>query len=347
VFAAGAYTADGATITLSTGQFSLTAIANQRVLGNVSGGSAKPGALTGAQLAALPPTFTLSRLGPVPADRRRRRGVPADDATWQQITTISGNAGTATKLATARTIAISGAVTGTATGFDGSANITIPITALDVGAATTGVLAVARGGTGVQTSTGTGNNVLSDSPTFTGTITAAAINASGNIFGHDIFASRGDGTGVIYLNNAFTRYLFYDGTNYLLPGAGVSIVSPPAGSAGSLAVHAGWVQNELASYAKAKLVITPLSIDRTLANADNNSLLQLTGAVARTLTAGNIDTGVSIIIANTGTATWAFSCPGGVYLDGSSTTTTSANILAGGRGTAVHLGGGVWLLSGV
>lgn len=40
-------------------------------------------------------------------------------------TTITGNAGTATKLQTARTIAISGDVTGTATSFDGSANITI------------------------------------------------------------------------------------------------------------------------------------------------------------------------------------------------------------------------------
>lgn len=43
-------------------------------------------------------------------------------------TTVSGNAATATKLATARTIAIGGVVTGTATSFDGSANITINTT---------------------------------------------------------------------------------------------------------------------------------------------------------------------------------------------------------------------------
>ena len=42
----------------------------------------------------------------------------------------TGNAATATKLATASTIALSGAVTGTATAFDGSGNITIPVTAL-------------------------------------------------------------------------------------------------------------------------------------------------------------------------------------------------------------------------
>jgi hypothetical protein len=46
---------------------------------------------------------------------------------------IDGNAGTATTLSAARTIAISGAVTGTATSFDGSTNITISATALAAG----------------------------------------------------------------------------------------------------------------------------------------------------------------------------------------------------------------------
>ena len=60
----------------------------------------------------------------------------------------SGTATAATKLATARNIAISGGATGTATAFDGSANITIPITALNMGQASAGTLAIARGGTG-------------------------------------------------------------------------------------------------------------------------------------------------------------------------------------------------------
>lgn len=46
---------------------------------------------------------------------------------------------------------------------------------------TTGVLPVLYGGTGVTTSTGTGNNVLSASPTFTGTVSVAAITASGDV----------------------------------------------------------------------------------------------------------------------------------------------------------------------
>lgn len=58
---------------------------------------------------------------------------------------ITGNASSATKLQTARTIAISGGATGTSTSFDGSANITIPVTALDVSKATAGTLSTARG----------------------------------------------------------------------------------------------------------------------------------------------------------------------------------------------------------
>lgn len=51
-------------------------------------------------------------------------------AVWQKLVLESGNSATATKLATKRTIALSGAATGTATSFDGSGNITIPVTAL-------------------------------------------------------------------------------------------------------------------------------------------------------------------------------------------------------------------------
>lgn len=62
--------------------------------------------------------------------------------------TVTGNAGTATKLKTARTITVSGGVTSTAVSFDGSQNITIPVTALDMNKASAGTLTVGRGGTG-------------------------------------------------------------------------------------------------------------------------------------------------------------------------------------------------------
>ena len=52
-------------------------------------------------------------------------------STATTATTTTGNASTATTLQTARTIALSGGATGTATSFNGSANITIPVTSLD------------------------------------------------------------------------------------------------------------------------------------------------------------------------------------------------------------------------
>ena len=56
--------------------------------------------------------------------------------------------------------------------------------AMDLGASSiTGTLAVADGGTGVTTSTGSGNVVLSASPTLTGTLTAAIANFSGAVTG--------------------------------------------------------------------------------------------------------------------------------------------------------------------
>lgn len=64
---------------------------------------------------------------------------------------LIGTASNATVLQTARTIAISGNVTGTATSFDGSANISIDATAVNADGITSGTLAVARGGTGATT----------------------------------------------------------------------------------------------------------------------------------------------------------------------------------------------------
>lgn len=56
------------------------------------------------------------------------------------IGALTGNASTATTLATARTIAISGGATGTATSFNGSADITIPVTSLDASKLTSGTV---------------------------------------------------------------------------------------------------------------------------------------------------------------------------------------------------------------
>lgn len=82
----------------------------------------------------------------------------ASDATGKITITgsqaITGNAATATKLQTARSIAISGAVTGTATSFDGTADIAIESTAIDGSKISTGTIPAARIPTLNQDTTG-------------------------------------------------------------------------------------------------------------------------------------------------------------------------------------------------
>ena len=75
-------------------------------------------------------TFSKPIVGSVTGSSGSCTGNAATATTATTAQACTGNAATATKLATARTIALSGAATGTATGFDGSGNITIPVTAL-------------------------------------------------------------------------------------------------------------------------------------------------------------------------------------------------------------------------
>jgi len=64
-----------------------------------------------------------------------------------------GNAATATKLATTRLFSVTGGATAGGVSFDGSGNVALNVTALDVSKATAGTLPVARGGTGVASVT--------------------------------------------------------------------------------------------------------------------------------------------------------------------------------------------------
>lgn len=67
----------------------------------------------------------------------------------------------------------------------------------------TGTLPVANGGTGVTTSTGTGNTVLSASPTLTGTLTAPIVTlANSSTFsdisnGYFVFRNSGNTSGIL------------------------------------------------------------------------------------------------------------------------------------------------------
>ena len=78
--------------------------------------------------------------------------IPVYNASAQLVGDLTGNAGTATKLASKNTIDIGGIATADATGFDGSGNITIPINSINVANendnALIGIVSKAHGGTG-------------------------------------------------------------------------------------------------------------------------------------------------------------------------------------------------------
>lgn len=112
---------------------------------------------------------------------------------------LSGNASSASVWATSRSISLTGGVTGTVTGVNGGADISIATTLknhthsatagdggqLSITDATTGTLTVARGGTG--TTSFTGGRVLFGAGT-------SAINTSGNLFWDNTNARLGIGT---------------------------------------------------------------------------------------------------------------------------------------------------------
>ena len=88
--------------------------------------------------------------------------------------------------------------------------------AVDLGASSiTGTLAVADGGTGVTTSTGSVNVVLSESPTLTGTLTAAIANFSGAVTGASYTGGAISGTTGTFSSDLAvdTDTLFVDSTN--------------------------------------------------------------------------------------------------------------------------------------
>jgi hypothetical protein len=105
---------------------------------------------------------------------------------------VSGNAGTATKLATARTINVSGDVTGTAQNFDGSANVIIP-TQIAAGSIVNADINAAAAIADTKLATiSTAGKVLNSATTATNANTANAIvsrDANGNFSANTVTAN--------------------------------------------------------------------------------------------------------------------------------------------------------------
>lgn len=105
------------------------------------------------------------------------------------------------------TLAMSGALSGATTGsFSGR----VSAAGLDLTGSVTGVTTLAMSGALSGATTGT----------FSGGLSSAGLTASGDITTYRSFAVT---TGVIYLGNTGTRFLYYDGSQYSLNGAGLAI----------------------------------------------------------------------------------------------------------------------------
>ena len=120
----------------------------------------------------------------------------------------NANAVSATKLQTARTIAISGAVTGTATSFDGSGNIAIATTAIDGSEISTGTIPAAR----IPAASTSAAGAVKLNNTLTSTSTTEALTAAqGKILNDQAF-----GVGVDYYDVTSLRV---KGTIYTATGS--------------------------------------------------------------------------------------------------------------------------------
>lgn len=81
-----------------------------------------------------------------------------------------------------------------------------------------GVLAVVRGGTGVQTSTGTVNTVLSNYPTFNATTSLADMGFVG-VSDDPTVATEGD----LYYNTLLHAFIYFNGINWVAMGSGSGV----------------------------------------------------------------------------------------------------------------------------
>lgn len=115
---------------------------------------------------------------------------------------LRGNADTASKLETARTIALSGGVTGTATAFQGTANITIPVTEVN-SAYLTGTINAAR-------LSGTYNiNISGNAATATTAGSITGFSSARNTSTNWLIYGSGGTEGVVEIG----RYLDFHGSN--------------------------------------------------------------------------------------------------------------------------------------
>ena len=139
------------------------------------------------------------------------------------------------------------------------------------GASSAGVLAVTNGGTGVTTSTGTGSVVLSASPTFTGTLAAATLTASGTITGSSTISDSIGNVREVPTNTQTTGYTLVatDSGKYInITTGGVTVPASIFSSGQSVTIYNNSASNQTITQGTSVtmyLVGTATTGNRTLA----------------------------------------------------------------------------------
>lgn len=130
--------------------------------------------------------------------------------------TLSGAATSATTAGTITSQANSATITAT------SANTASQIVLRDAsGNFSAGTITATLSGSATSAGTATTAGGLTGTPNITvGTISTTGISATGDI---TTYRSGSPTTGVIYFGNSGARYLYYDGTNYAMPGANLYV----------------------------------------------------------------------------------------------------------------------------
>lgn len=252
----------------------------------------------------------------------------------------------------------------TATSFAGSG---ASLTSLNAGNISSGTLAVARGGTGVTTSTGTGNVVLSASPTLTGTVTATTIAATTvTVGGNSVCQSTGtncpsataggsttqvqyNSSGVLAGSSSFT---FDSGTGAVsatsFTGSGASLTSLSAGniSSGTLAVARGGTGVTTSTGTGNVVLSASPTLTGTLTAATvAATAITGSGAGVTNLDAGNVATG-TLAVARGGTGTTTSTGSGNVVLSASPTLTGTLTAATVAATTVTGDGSGLTSLNG-